>query len=64
MMNELWLDAARIDWKLLKEQRDALINASISKESLDPEISEGLINFLDSVLDQAECQEIIERTEE
>lgn len=64
MMNELWLDAARIDWKLLKEQRDALINASSSKKPLDPEISEGLINFLDSVLDQAECQEIIERTEE
>lgn len=64
MMNELWLDAAHIDWKLLKEQRDALIHASFSKEPLDPEIIEGLINLLDSVLDQAECQEIIERTEE
>lgn len=61
MKNELILNPTRIDWKLLAEQKAALVAAFEQETKVEPQILEGLINFLDYLQDEAEDQEIIDQ---
>lgn len=61
MKNELILNPTRIDWKLLAEQKAALVSAFEQDTKVDPQIFEGLINFLDYLQDEGEDQEILDQ---
>lgn len=50
------LDSDKIDWNLLKEQKQNLVNAAYDSKPVDAATIEGLIHFLDYVLDEAEEQ--------
>lgn len=54
-MERIWKTLEHVDWDLLHKQKMALITSPATV--MDPELREatdGLINFLDSLLDEAE----------
>ena len=42
-----------MDWKLLREQKDALLNYALIDKPIPLDIADGLINLIDALQDKA-----------
>lgn len=53
-MSKIWKSLSETDFSLLAEQKEALVKAMMTKEPVPEEVLDGLVNFLDAIMDEAE----------
>lgn len=59
----MWKSVEGIDWKLLQEQKLNLIESTWEHKKLTYDTVEGILNLLDSLLDEAEEKGLFKYTE-
>ena len=53
-MSKIWKSLSETDFSLLAKQKEALVKAMMTKEPVPEEVLDGLVNFLDAIMDEAE----------
>lgn len=53
-MSKIWKSLSETDFSLLAKQKEALVKSMMTKEPVPEEVLDGLVNFIDAIMDEAE----------